>query len=40
MVNEGHELVKKLLHTFQVYKSMGAAEEAKKLYAEYSEVSP
>jgi hypothetical protein len=40
MATEGHELIAKLLHTFQVYKSTGAVELARKLYAKYSQVSP
>ena len=33
VMTEGHELVGKLLHAMQVYKSSGAIDRAKKLYA-------
>lgn len=35
---EGHELISKMLHTFQVYKSFGDIEAARKFYAKYSAV--
>lgn len=38
LMKEGHELIGKLLHAMQVYKSSGAVDRAKKLYAEYSKV--
>ena len=38
MVKEGHELIKKLLHTLQVYKSLNAVEKAKAFYQKYSKV--
>ena len=38
MATEGHELIGKLLHAIQVYKSLGAVEKARALYEKYSEV--
>lgn len=35
---EGHELIKKLLHTMQVYKSLNAVDKARAFYAKYSKV--
>jgi dipeptidyl-peptidase-3 len=38
LYGEGHELVGKLLHIMQVYKSAGAVDRAKKFYDQYSQV--
>lgn len=35
---EGHELIGKLLKSFQVWKSLGAVEDAREFYAKYSKV--
>jgi hypothetical protein len=40
MNKEGHELVKKMLHTLQVYKSTGAVDRAREFYNHYSTVKP
>jgi hypothetical protein len=37
---EGHELIGKLLNSFQVWKSLGAVDEARAFYAKYSKVGP
>ena len=38
LLKEGHELIGKLLSSFQVWKSLGAVEEAREFYAKYSQV--
>ena len=35
---EGIELIKKMLHAFQVYKSLAAVDKAREFYAKYSKV--
>ena len=37
-MKEGHELIGKMLHAIQVYKSLGDSERARKFYDKYSEV--
>jgi hypothetical protein len=37
-LNEGHELIGKLLKSFQIWKSLGAVEDAREFYAHYSKV--
>lgn len=40
MNKEGHELIAKMLHTLQVYKSTGAVDRAREFYMHYSTVKP
>jgi hypothetical protein len=37
---EGHQLIGKLLNSFQVWKSLGAIDEARAFYEKYSKVGP
>lgn len=40
LMNEGVQLISKLLHALQVYKSLGAHDLGRALYLKYSEVPP
>lgn len=38
LAKEGHELIGKILSSFQVWKSLGAVDEAREFYTKYSKV--